>query len=63
MNAVDIIEGHVYHYQAKVHSGRGKMVQKYEDKRGTWWVVIHDAVRNKSVTVRPSQISKRAPRG
>lgn len=64
MQVEKIEEGKVLHYKARVHKGKGPVVQKYQDTRekadgsgGSWWVIIHDKVRNKSVTVRPSQVS------
>lgn len=66
MKLDSIAEGKVVRYKARVHDGKGPVVQKYQDTRkkkdgtgGSWWVVIHDKVRNKSVTVRPSQITSR----
>lgn len=59
-----ITEGKVVKYKARIHSGKGKVTQKYQDSRkkrdgtgGSWWVIVHDKARNASVTVRPSQIS------
>ena len=62
MKIEDLKERTTYHYKARVHSGKGEMVQKYQDTRGTWWVVLHDKARNKSLTIRPSQVHKRPPR-
>lgn len=66
MKLDSITEGKVVRYKARVHDGKGLVVQKYQDTRkkkdgtgGSWWVVIHDKARNKSVTVRPSQITSR----
>lgn len=66
MKLDSITEGKVVRYKARVHSGKGPVIQKYQDTRtkrdgtgGSWWVIIHDKARNKSVTVRPSQVSAR----
>lgn len=59
MKIESITEGKVVSYKARKASGRGKVVQKYQDTRPTWWVVVHDKARNASVTVRPSQTSAR----
>lgn len=53
-----LIEGRVYRYKARVHEGRGKVVEVYQRKTGTW-VILHDKARNATVTVRPSQVSAR----
>lgn len=58
MDIAKITEGKIVRYKARVHSGKGKVVQVYRQKTGAW-VVVHDAKRNVSVTVRPSQVSAR----
>lgn len=58
MDVNKIVAGKVYAYKARVHSGRGKVVEKYRLKTGDW-VILHDHKRNASVTVRPSQVRSR----
>jgi hypothetical protein len=42
-----------------VHEGKAKVTQVYTDKRDTYWVALHDKARNRAVTVRLSQVSRR----
>ncbi len=58
MKIEQITEGRVVRYQARIHSGKGKVVQTYRQKTGHW-VIVHDKSRNSSVTVRPSQVFAR----
>lgn len=58
MDVKKLTEGKVVRYKARVHEGKGKVVQTYRQKTGNW-VVIHDKARNASVTVRPSQVTAR----
>jgi hypothetical protein len=59
MKAEQIKEGESVHYQARVHSGKAKVTQVYKDTRGTYWVALHDKARNRAVTVRASQVSRK----
>lgn len=66
MDAKDIKEGETLHYRARVHEGKAKVTQVYRDTRekkdgsgGSYWVALHDKERNRAVTVRPSQVSRR----
>ena len=59
MDAKSIKEGETLHYKARVHAGRAKVTQVYKDSRGTHWVALHDKTRNKAVTLRPSQVSRK----
>jgi hypothetical protein len=36
---------------------RGVVVETYRRANGTW-IIVHDKVRNRSLTVRPQQVSK-----
>lgn len=56
MDAAKIKDGKRVRYQARVHSGLGKVIETYRRRTGLW-VIIHDKARNVSVTVRPSQVS------
>lgn len=58
MDLNKITEGKVVRYKARVHEGKGKIVETYKRKTGDW-VIVHDKERNRSVTVRPSQIFAR----
>ena len=42
-------------YRSRKNVGRGKVVETYTGETGHW-VKIHDAARNTTVTVRPSQV-------
>jgi hypothetical protein len=59
MDAKDVKEGETLHYRARVHEGKAKVTQVYTDKRDTYWVALHDKARNRAVTVRLSQVSRR----
>lgn len=48
-------EGKTVNYTARIHSGRGKVVEVYRRVNGHW-VIVHDKARNLSVTLRPSQV-------
>lgn len=56
MDVSKLKDGKRVRYQARVHDGIGKIIETYRRKTGLW-VIIHDRKRNKSVTVRPSQVS------
>ena len=58
MDVAKIKDGNTYRYKSRKHEGRGKCVETYRRKTGDW-VILHDAKRNVSVTVRPSQVSSR----
>lgn len=51
-----ITEGKRVRYAARITEGKGKVVQVYRGGSGHW-VIVHDKERNRSVTVRPSQVS------
>lgn len=53
-----LTEGKIVKYAARVYSGKGEVIQVYQGKTGPW-VIVHDKSRNKSVTIRPSQVSAR----
>jgi hypothetical protein len=59
MDAKSIKEGETLYYKARVHTGKAKVTQTYTDTRGTYWVALHDKARNRAVTVRPSQVSRK----
>jgi hypothetical protein len=42
-------------YRSRKNEGRGKVVETYTGETGHW-VKIHDAARNATVVVRPSQV-------
>lgn len=48
-------EGRMVTYKARIHSGRGKVIEIYRRANGPW-VILHDKKRNLTVTVRPSQV-------
>jgi hypothetical protein len=48
-------EGRMVNYKARVYSGRGRIIEIYRRPNGPW-VIVHDAKRNVSITLRPSQI-------
>jgi hypothetical protein len=50
-----IKEGKIVNYTARKYGGRGKIIEVYQRLNG-WWLIVHDKVRNKSVTLRPSQV-------
>lgn len=56
MDIAKLKDGKRVRYEARVHSGVGKIIETYRRKTGLW-VIIHDHKRNASVTVRPSQVS------
>lgn len=60
MDIAKIKEGKRVKYAANARNGKcegtGKVVQVYQTPTGAR-VVVHDKARNKSVTVRPSQVS------
>jgi hypothetical protein len=58
MDIQKLTEGKVVRYKARVHEGKGKIIQVYRQRTGTW-VIVHDKARNTSVTVRPSQVFAR----
>lgn len=58
MKAEAIKEGETVYYKARVHSGRAKVTQVYQDTRKTYWVALHDKSRNRAVAVRASQVSR-----
>lgn len=58
MEVAKIKDGNVYRYKSRKNEGRGKVTEVYRRKTGDW-VILHDAKRNVSVTVRPSQVSSR----
>lgn len=58
MDIARLKEGKVVRYTARKYSGKGPVVQVYRGETGHW-VIVHDKVRNKSITVRPSQVSAR----
>lgn len=49
--------GRTVGYKSKAHEGRGKIMDRTVGKTGEW-VTLYDKARGKSVTVRPSQISR-----
>lgn len=55
MDTKKIKAGKMVNYTARVHSGRGKVIEVYKRQNGMW-VIVHDKVRNLSVTLRPSQL-------
>lgn len=55
MDVKKIKEGRIVNYTARIHSGRGKIIEVYRRANGMW-VILHDKKRNVSVTLRPSQL-------
>jgi hypothetical protein len=46
-------------YFTSTNKGKGEVKKVYKKKTGSW-VTLFDAKRNKSITVRPGQLGKRA---
>lgn len=47
-----------YNYATPSSQGRFKAVAVVRDASNSWWVVGHDRVKGKDITVRPGQVSK-----
>jgi hypothetical protein len=56
MELLKIKDGKTLNYQTRFGAGRGKVIEKYKRRNG-WWVIIHDKAQNKTVSVRPGQLS------
>jgi hypothetical protein len=58
-----ILENRVYEYayvsNGKKYSGKGKVVEKVKKVNG-WRAILEDKVRNKTITLYPSQVTKAA---
>ncbi len=53
-----ITEGRVVRYVGRKYTGKGPVIQVYPGATGPW-VIVHDKVRNKSITLRISQVFPR----
>jgi len=55
MKPATVKEGKTMNYATRTHLGRGKVIEVYYRVNG-WWLILHDKARNKSITLRQTQV-------